>query len=407
MNYFNITVLTIALFFNVSGVFGSSAAPTSVATSSSSAVDDAPQRSAYGLTQAQQDDTGAMRDYMLGLNRTCRYTTPEEMSLSLPGEFFELAPTPSLPSYKAVVYLKAGSSFSRALVSLLTLSAAGKHIIDCTLAASLSRLQGVRAVLGNDVMFDKVCNMLSGSQTGEFNERTEITNLVSERHFMSNFFTEGGKFAPGALCYLKQLDDHACFTFDGKGHFENIAALAKRVDRRTVYSVKHRESSFQGHNVIMMDDKSCVCFNPGASEVMSMLQAVELVMTGLDEDLNVQESKSMNAAALDIFNSIKYRDRDTAAAQILANAQYFTPDFTKVFACAITIKTKDEAKTKVSAFLNRHKETNGGGWLKIHGALKGMPLTLQSHVLEGIDPALLTDDILSAISKKSKVESKL
>lgn len=399
MNYFNITVLTIALFFTPSSVASSSAidAPSSV------------HRNTYGLTQAQQDVyTGAMRNYMLRLNQTCRYTKPEEMSLSLPVEFFKLAPSPSLSSYICVVYLKASKSFSRALDSLLTLPSADKHIIDCTLASYFTRLQGVRAVLGDDVMFDKVCNMLSGSQTGEFNERTEITHFVIKPSFMSNFFTASGKFVPGALCYLKQLDSHACFTFDGKGHFKNIAALGRAVDRDTVYQVKHRDSMFQGHNVLIIDDKNCVCFNPGTSEVMSVLQAVELVMAGLDEDLNAQESKGMSpASVVEAFNSIKYRDRDTAAAQILAEATYQTPDFTKVFACAITIKTRDEAKTKVTAFLKALQAKGGTDWLKILGALKGMPLIAQSHFLEGIDPASPTDEILSAISKKSKAEAKM
>ena len=56
MNYFNITILTIALFFSASGVFGSAAAPPSTVASSSAI--DAPSSvhlNTYGLTQAQQD----------------------------------------------------------------------------------------------------------------------------------------------------------------------------------------------------------------------------------------------------------------------------------------------------------------------------------------------------------------
>ncbi len=401
MNYFDITILTIALFFSASGVFGAAAA------SSSSTAIDSVQHNTYGLTQAQQDIyTGAMRDYMLRLNQTCRYEKPEEISLSLPVEFFELAPMPSLPSYKAVVFIKAGSSFSRALDSLLTPPAADKYIIDCTLAVSFSELQGVRAILGNDTMFDKVCNMLSGDELGDSSKITELTQWVSKPSFMSNFFTKGGKFSPGSLCYLKQLDDHAYFAFDGKGHFENIAALSRRVDRKTVYSVKHRDSSMLGLNVLMIDDTNCVFFEEGQGAT-SLRDAAKLVVDELDEDLNAKESKDMNAAGQAIFNSIKYKDRDTAAAQILASAQYFTPDFTKVFAYAITIKTRDEAKTKVTAFLKVLQAKGGTDWLKIHGALKGIPLTLQSHVLEGIDSALPIDDLLSAIGEKIKAESKL
>ncbi|MEI6628050.1 MAG: hypothetical protein WCN27_01395, partial [Alphaproteobacteria bacterium] len=401
-----ITVLTIALFFSASGVFGSAGAPPSAAaSSSSSAIDESSgaKCNAYGLTQDQQSIyTGAMRDYMLGLNQTCRYGKPEEMSLSLPGAFFELAPMPSLPSYKAVVFIKAGSSFSRALDSLLTLPAADRHIIDCTLASDFTRLQGVRAVLGDDIMFDKVCNMLSGSQTGEFNERTEITKIITKSFYMSNFFTDGGKFVTGALCYLKQLDDHSCFRFDGKGHFKNIAALARAVERETVYSVKHRESSMQGLNVLLIDGESCVFFEEGQG-LTALTDAAKLVVDGLNEDLNAQESKGMSpASVVEAFNSIKYRNRDTAVAQILAEAIYKTPNFTKVFACAITIKARDEAKTKVTAFLKALQAKGGTDWLKIHGALKGMPLIAQSHFLEGIDPASSTDTILSAITEKSK-----
>ncbi len=405
MNYFNITVLTIVLFFKVSGVFGSAAA-----SSSSSAIDESSgsvQRNAYGLTQAQQEMyTGAMRDYMLRLNQICRYPKSEETSLSLPRDFFELRLVPHTQRHVCVVYLKAGKSFSAALDSLLTLKASDKHIIDCTLAASFSELQGVRAILGNDTMFDKICNMLSGDESGDSSKITELTQCVSKPSFISNFFTKGEKLIPGALCYLEQLNDQRYFSFDGGPSKPNLSRLATTIGHGSIYGAKHPKLCMRGLNVLMIDDTHCVFFEPDQG-VTLLVDAIKLLIDGLDADLTAEESKGMSTVVFDILSSIKYKDKVSAAAQILANVQYFTPDFTKVFACAITIKARDEAKTKVTAFLKALQAKGGTDWLKIHGALKGMPLIAQSHFLEGLDPSSPTDEILSAISKKSKAKSKM
>lgn len=112
---------------------------------------------------------------------------------------------------------------------------------------------------------------------------------------MSNFFTDGGKFVTGASCYLKQLDDHSCFRFDGKGHFKNIAALARVVERKTVYYVKHSESTMQGLNVLLIDGESCVFFEEGQG-LTALTDATKLVVDGLNEDLNAQEIKGMSPA---------------------------------------------------------------------------------------------------------------
>lgn len=94
MRIFTIFALGVITFLNISSLAASVAATTN----------------SYGLTTEQETRyVGAMRDYMLTLNQTCRYTKPEEMSFRLPGDFFELAPSPYLSSYICVVYLKAGN----------------------------------------------------------------------------------------------------------------------------------------------------------------------------------------------------------------------------------------------------------------------------------------------------------
>lgn len=296
---------------------------------------------------------------------------------------------------------------TRALDSLRTPPTTDKHIIDCTLASYFTRLQGARAVLGDDSLFDRVCNMLSGNQLGDCSEKTEITCFVESKKFMTNFFTVSGRLVPGVLCYLEQLKDYDEFEFNSELSGLTLSGFVSLIRRDCVYAAKHKELTMRGLNTIMIDSTNCVFFEEGQG-LTALTAAAKLVVDELDADLTDDEIKmGVNTQTVPIYNSIKYKNKVEAQSKILSGAIYQTPDFTKVFACAATIKTRDEAKTKVSAFLRSLQSKGGTDWIKVHNAIKSLPIISQSTVLEGIDSNLSTDAILLAIAKKNKSDSKL
>ena len=347
------------------------------------------------LTPDQQTTfVGAMRDYMAVLNMTCRYPTAAENSFSLPETFFELADFPRMPGYKMVVYLNRDASISRALDSLR--HSENRHIIDCELATTFCYLQGVRSVIGNDEIFDRVYNMF-----GLPNQKSELTRPVSGEStpFIGALLREQGTCVPGALCGIRQLNDHSSFILP-----ENFTLLRFKYGASYVYSTKHLEASLLSHNLLMLDDEYCVHFMPGTEQPMTLGQAVNLLMDGLDADLTADEIASVEIPSQHVgpLNSIKYKNRDLAAAQILEQAICSAPNFTKVFEYVNDIHAADVRATEKRMLADFVRERVATGGLDI---LKSLRLVAPGNEYQTLQKAITTTgtgastaDILAAIN---------
>lgn len=346
------------------------------------------------LTPDQQVTfVGAIRDCMVVLNTTCRYPTAAENSFSLPETFFELADFPGMPGYKMVVHLNRDASISQALDSLR--GDANRHIIDCELATTFCYLQGVRAVIENDKIFDRVYNMF-----GVPNQKRELTRSESYKRipFMDALLREQETCMPGALCGIGQLNDSNSFNLP-----HNFSSLRYQYGGGDVYSIKHLEGSMLGLNVIMLDETSCVFFEPGTG-VTPLTGAVNLLIDGLDADLTADEIASVRIPLQHVgpLNSIKYKNRETAMTQILSQVMYSAPNFTKVFEYVNDIhvaEVRASEKLFVNKFLRERKETGGKAILR---ALLGVALEKQYSTLQAaitsVGEAESSAQILDAIN---------
>lgn len=347
------------------------------------------------LTPDQQTTfVGAMRDYMAVLNTTCRYPTAAENSFSLPETFFELADFPEMPGYKMVVYLNRDASISRALDSLR--HSENRHIIDCELATTFCYLQGVRSVIGNDEIFDRVYNMF-----GLPNQKSELTRPVSGEStpFIGALLREQGTCVPAALCGIGQLDD--------LGNFElpsNFALLCRQYGGGGAYSTKHLEASLLSHNLLMLDGEYCVHFMPGTEQPMTLGQAVSLLMDGLDADLTADEIDAVRIRSQHVgpLNSIKYKNREEAATQILTRATYFAPNFTKIFEYIHKIHVADVRATEKRMLADFVRERLATGGLDI---LQSLQLVAPGNEYQTLQKAITTTgtgastaDIIAAIN---------
>ena len=333
----------------------------------------------YGLNPAQQAlYVGGMQAYMEQINQTCRYPKMDESAMRLPTDSFELAKLPDR-DYLLVTYIKKDVPFSVALDSLLTQTSADKYIVDCTLATQLARLHGVRSVLADDALFNRVCNMLSGNASGSGHNKLELTNLIptGRKHFFSSFFSDDERSAltPGALCYIKQSEDSRDFSFDQGfmfGATPGIEGFLKWIGAINVYHGKHPWSNFMGLNMIMLDDTSCIFFDPDRT-VCPQSVAADLVIDGMNIDLTPWEisKRSIARHIVPAFNSIKYKNKAEAKVKMLRKAIYCLPKFDEVFACVRSIE-----KSFVAVFVRERMATGG---LEILKALKAFTPTSDKH----------------------------
>lgn len=279
-------------------------------------------------------------DTMLGLNQTCRYTKLEELSLCFPPAFFEVEPVPSKPHLRMVVYLKKGVSFSKALDSLISpLGKGEQRIIECKYAAHLAYLQGVRAVIANDEMFDSICERLTGGK------KVEIWTFTDE-----HLFVKSKSAVPGGLCYLKQLDDPSHFSYSDGGRFWS-----------SPYETKHLDGVNMGINLILTNGGCCAFFEPGVSKEMSIKKAATLMMDLMNADLSAEEiayrqQYQLTPEQAQELNQIKYKDPQDALKQILSSALYFTPDFKKIIACRDEIRVAQKTRLAALAALGMDSE---------------------------------------------------
>ena len=385
MKKFNF-LLIITTFFMNAGFAASIGASSSSACASSASSDASSDLNEYGLNRPQQDlYLDGMRAYMERINQTCRYPEMHENAMRLPTDSFELAKLPDR-DYMAVTYIKKDVPFSVALDSLLTQTSADKYIVDCTLATQLSRLHGVRSVLADDALFDRACNMLSGNASGSGHNKLELTNFIftGRKHFFSSFFSDDERSAstPGALCYIGQSADSRDFSFDQGfmfGATPGIEGFLKWCRGAVnVYHGKHPYSNFMGLNMIMLDDTSCIFFDPGRTVVPQSV-AADLVIEGMDIDLTPWEisQRSIASHIVPAINSIKYKNKAEANAKMLRNAIYCLPKFDEVFACVHNIE-----KEFVAGFVRSRIATGG---LEILKALKALTPTSDKYysILQG------------------------
>ena len=234
------------------------------------------------------------------------------------------------------------------------------------------------------------------------NQKNELTTSASGKRtrFIGVLLREQGSCAPGALGCIKQLNELSTFN-----------SLRVCYGAHSVYSMKHLEGSMLGLNVIMLNETSCVFFEPG-TKVTPLTGAVNLLMDGLDADLTDEEIASVGIPAQHVssLNSIKYKNRETVATKILAEATYYAPNFTKVFEYVHDIHVADIRaieKSFVNKFVNERKETGGKDILR---ALLGVVLEKQYSTLQAAittaGEAGSTADILAAINASAATRSR-
>jgi hypothetical protein len=318
------------------------------------------QPSNYGLTSEQHTRyIGAIHQYMSDLNQTCRYPQIPERSMRLPAQYFDLMESDRLPGYLSVTYLKYGQSICEALDALRK-PANDKHLIDCTLAVAFTYLHGARAVFDNDILFDVIYELLTEEHLRKYKARPTIKEFTP-----AYFLTEGGMAASGSFFYLKQLNDTECFSFVKTGEIGNLKQLCKSVTERVgfnkdigVYCTKHISKCLQGINTIMVSPKTCLFFEPNIGE-MSLVSAANMLIDDMDTDMTAAEIKNLRCddSAVKMFNSIKYKNRDIAARQILSQAIYQTPNFAEVFKYVCVLWMRKYVPNEVRAVIK--DEQNG------------------------------------------------
>ncbi len=371
MKRFNFLFLIATLFLNIAFAAGAGSARSS---GSASALNE------YGLNSEQQVlYVDGMQAYMGRINQTCRYPEIHEKAMRLPTNFFELAKMPDR-DHMAVTYIKKDVPFSVALDSMLNQTTADKYIVDCTLATHLARLHGVRAVLADDALFNRVCNILSGNASGFGHRKLELTDFIptDKKPFFSSFFSgdERSISTPGSLCYIVQSEDSRDFSFDQAFMFGAIPGIEGFLKWSrgavSVYHGKHPWSNFMGLNMIMLDGASCIFFDPGRTACPQSV-AADLVIEGMNVDLAPWEisQRSIASHIVPAINSIKYKNKAEAKAKMLRKAIYCLPKFDEVFACVRSIE-----KSFVADFVRERMATGG---LDILKALNAFTSTSDKH----------------------------
>ncbi len=108
------------------------------------------------------------------------------------------------------------------------------------------------------------------------------------------------------------------------------------------------------------------------------------MIEGLNADLTADEIASVGIPSQHVgpLNSIKYKNREEAATQILARATYYAPNFTKVFEYVNAIHVADVRATEkrmLADFVRERMATGGLEILKALKALKAFTSTSDKH----------------------------
>ena len=345
MKYFNIILPTItAIFFNSSfaadldvDTVGGGVGPASSSALSPDVCSEGAHLAANLVPGLNADQSrvylAAVRDYTIRLNSVCRY--PREgvadgvLYESLPAGFFEFTPLE--------VYFRLGVPFSASLASLIENSdeplvdGERRIIIECRLAFLLTKLQGARAVLDNDDVFNRLCVLIS--------QKHQRNGTISVVEFDRLFFNEHGCASsasgsfPGSWVGLVQLDELHYFN-PHPGLNDRAVQQAISVER-TLYCIKHPESSGQSLNMIMLGAEQCVFFNPGLYNPVSLIEAAGFLVDEMHkEERTIDSLQLYHQAAATALSGLTYSDRGVAAHVMVQRALYSVPSFPLAFHCA-------------------------------------------------------------------------
>ncbi len=318
-----------------------------------------------GLTKNQRKTyIGAMQQYMTTLNQTCRYPTIAEHSFDLPPAFFDIRPAPeaTIP-FAGSVFLKKGVSFSQALDSL----AGGRHIIDCAVAATLTFLQGIRAVVSNDPVFELIMQKMT-----EKSADIEITNY-HHNSIVSILVGKKSTNAPtiGGSCYVQQrsrLEEFTCHD----GNSETLEMLTKGT---CPYDAKHGLLNMKRINTIVIGidaaGPAVIFFDPEINKQQPLRKVALSLIDALDQDMSQQEYEQIYPLELKDYQqqgakggispefratlnlrargSIKYTNKEESAKNIVRDAKFYGPNFTEIFKCREQVDPARIAAAQVAA----------------------------------------------------------
>ena len=307
-------------------------------------------RNAYDLTPEQETYyVNGTVDYMQRLNGTCREMQPHEMSFRLPNQF-EIESDPVSPEFKMNVIMQEGVSFSAALNSLVAQPTEDRWIIDCSLAANLTQLQGMRCVLNNDKVFDTVCTKL-------YQPRTSMRSSLRGPCFFDQLDQSAKGPVVGGACFINQIskENEVMFTYN-KGLYDDLL-LPWPIS--SFYSYKHPCGNCLSLNMLItsMEDGLPHCIAFGYPQPMTFAEVVGKFMDAMDEpmtpsdiqyrqdDLKTVIGSPNNSVSPQVLQevredllasiqSMKYdREKTRKIKQEIAKkATYSIPDFSKIFA---------------------------------------------------------------------------
>ena len=128
------------------------------------------------------------------------------------------------------------------------------------------------------------------------------------------------------------------------------------------------------------------------------------MIEGLNADLTAEEIASTGIASglVESLNSIKYKNRETAATQILEGAVYSAPNFTKVFEYVNAIHVADVRATEKRMLADFVRPRMATGGVEIFKALKSIASEKQYSTLQAaittVGEAAPTAEIVAAIN---------
>lgn len=310
------------------------------------------------------------------LPHSCRYRQSKQENHTLPDCFVTGEVRVGLSVLIDKVFFKSGTTnFAAALDSLEhPPTSTSKWIIDCSIATAFAELQGIRRIMvGNDELFNQWCrNNLSKDKHG-FATNVHNNFYMSPARLMQEMLTIGSQFLPGLTVYFEQLKNVDNFNIPGNNQAISMLIQGLLAQYDTVYLVKHPYGNMRGINTICDDKEQMVFFaNYGSPNKLNAQEIADMLVSEMDanstniaggDDKIAEFRKVCGERLLEIcpeldflnlsknfatvFGSICYKDKKSAAREILKLGQSYCLDFAAV--------RKSISVTAIMAFLNKFK----------------------------------------------------
>jgi hypothetical protein len=237
-----------------------------------------------------------------------------------------------------VYFSSSVTDFAGALDSLLIAPTPdSKWAIECSFATGVAQLQGIRAMTGNDHIFNLWCTThLSLEHDGSRKVAVPGKFVNSPGQTMQELLANGSYYLPGARVYFGQLlqDENNLSIFIKPG-MHPLALLVLQILFKKyfphVYCAKHEFGEMSGLNTICMGPGAAasgefVFFNnEGEVNVGTEPEIIDMLITAMNAD--VVESDPVKA---NLLNSIGYSNIEAARKAIRSNVSVISLNFAEI-----------------------------------------------------------------------------